>query len=192
MPPTDLAALQGAGLKNGAGSAELNLPSTTSVGFDWKIGPTFSLQGEYARTTWSSFKTLVVKFTDNVPPQTTESITDESWNDTTFVSLGGTWKLNQEWTLRAGLAFDQSAVDDAHRTPRIPDNDRKWISFGGTYIVSKKTAIDFGYTRIIVADGKVMLSAGTTATDPNATRGNLNGHIHAAINILGAQVRYSF
>jgi long-chain fatty acid transport protein len=192
MPATDLAALTGAGLKNGKGQADLALPSTLSLGFDWKVSPTFSLQGEVARTTWSSFKTLVVKFTDNVPPQTTESITDENWSDTTFVSLGGTWKLNQAWTFRAGAAFDKSAVDDAHRTPRIPDNDRKWVSFGASYAFSKKTSLDVGYSRLFVTDGKVMLTSGTTSADPNLTRGNLNGTIKAEINILGAALRYSF
>ena len=192
MPATDLAALQGAGLKNGKGQADLDLPATASLGFDWKVSPTFSLQGEVARTTWSSFKTLVVKFTDNVSPQTTESITDENWRDTTFISLGGTWKLDGGWMLRAGAAFDQSAVDDNHRTPRIPDNDRKWVSFGASYAFSKKMSVDVGYSRLFISDGKVNLSAGTSPYDNNATRGSLTGTIKADINILGAQLRYSF
>jgi len=192
MPPTDYAALTGAGLRNGKGQADLPLPATTSLGFDWKATPTFSLQGEVARTTWSCFKQLDVKFTDNAPPQVTDSITDESWNDTTFVSLGGTWILNQEWTFRAGLAFDKGAVDDAHRTPRIPDNDRKWISLGVSYDFSKKMALDVGYSRLFVSDSKVMLTTSAAATDPNLTRGNLSGTIQNAINILGAQLRYRF
>lgn len=192
LPSTDLLALQGAGLKNGKGQADLDLPATLSVGFDWKATPTFALQGEVARTTWSRFKTLVVKFTDNVAPQTTQSVTDEEWKDTTFVSLGGTWKLNQAWTFRAGVAFDQSAVEDAYRTPRIPDNDRKWVSLGASYRFSNKTTLDIGYSRLFITDGKVMLSAGTSPYDNNATRGSLNGSIKADINILGAGLRYSF
>lgn len=184
MPATDLAALNAAGLKNGKGSAELNLPATTSLGFDWKLNPTFSLQGEVARSTWSRFKELRVKFDTGAP----DSITAENWNDTTFISLGGTWKKSEAWSFRAGLAMDNSAVDDAHRTPRIPDNDRKWVSLGATYTMSKKTSIDFGFTRIFVADGKVML----TAAGDNVTRGSLSGTMKAEINILGAQLRYSF
>jgi long-chain fatty acid transport protein len=184
MPATDLGALNAAGLRNGGGSAELSLPATTSLGFDWKATPTFSFQGEVARTSWSKFKELRVKFDTGAP----DSVTDESWNDTTFVSLGGTWKLDQAWTVRAGLAFDKSAVDDTHRTPRIPDNDRKWVSLGCTYVFSKKMAVDVGYSRLLIADGKVNL----TAAGDNITRGNLTGTIQAAINILGAQLRYSF
>jgi long-chain fatty acid transport protein len=83
-------------------------------------------------------------------------------------------------------------VDDAHRTPRIPDNDRKWVSLGCSYAFSKKASIDVGYSRLFISDGKVNLTAGPSPADLNTTRGNLSGTIQAAINILGAQVRYSF
>jgi long-chain fatty acid transport protein len=184
LPPTDLAALNGAGLKNGGGQADLALPATASLGFDWKATSAFSLQGEVAQSTWSRFKELRVKFNTGAP----DSITDENWKDTWFYSLGGTYKVNQDWTLRAGVAFDQGAVDDNHRTPRIPDNDRKWLSLGATYTVSKKVAIDVGYTHLFIGDAKINL----TAAGDNTTRGSLTGTMKATIEILGAQVRYSF
>jgi long-chain fatty acid transport protein len=162
----------------------MNLPATASLGLDYKFTPAFSVQAEVARSTWSRFKELRVKFDTGAP----DSVTNESWNDTTFVSIGANWKLNDAWTIRYGIAMDQSAVDDAHRTPRIPDNDRKWISLGASYQYSKKATVDIGFTRIFVADGKVML----TAAGDNVTRGSLNGVMAAAINILGAQLRYSF
>jgi long-chain fatty acid transport protein len=188
LPAPDLMALNGAGLKNGKGQADLALPATASLGFDWKATPTFSLQGEVARTTWSRFKELRVKFDTGAP----DSVTDESWNDTTFISLGGTWKLNGGWTVRAGAAFDKSAVDDNHRTPRIPDNDRKWVSFGTSYAFSKKLSVDVGYSRLFISNGKVNLDEDKALTDPNLLRGSLTGTIQAEINIFGAQLRYSF
>lgn len=180
----DLVALNAAGLRNGGGEADLALPATASLGFDWKLNPTFSFQGEVARTTWSRFKELRVKFDTGAP----DSVTDESWKDTTFVSVGGTWKANQDWTLRAGLGYDTSAVDETHRTPRIPDNDRKWLSLGLSYNLSKKTAIDVGYTHLFISDSKINLSS----AGDNLTRGSLNATMKATIDILGAQVRYRF
>ena len=184
MPGTDLGALQAAGLRNGKGSADLALPATASLGFDWKATPGFTLQGEVARTTWSRFKELRVKFDTGAP----DSVTDESWKDSTFISIGGTWKTNTPWTFRAGLAFDTSAVDDNHRTPRIPDNDRKWASVGLSYALSKKSTIDVGYSRLFIADGKMNLSA----AGYNQLRGSLTGTIQADINLFGAGFRYSF
>jgi long-chain fatty acid transport protein len=188
LPTTDLMALNGAGLRNGHGSAELDLPATASLGFNWNATPTFTLSGEVARTTWSNFKELRIKFDTGLA----DSVTNENWKDTTFISVGGTWKLDGGWMLRAGAAFDSSAVDDNHRTPRIPDNDRKWASCGFSYAFSKKTSVDVGYSRLFISNGKVNLSAGSTGSDPNVTRGNLTGTIQADINIFGAQLRYNF
>ena len=184
MPSTDLAALQGAGLRNGKGQADLALPATASLGFDWKVNPAFSLQGEVAQSTWSRFKELRVKFDTGLA----DSVTDESWKDTWFYSVGGTWKVNQDWTIRGGLAYDQSAVDENHRTPRIPDNDRKWVSLGLTYNLSKKTAVDVGYSHLFISDSKINL----TSAGDNLTRGSLNATMKATIDILGVSLRYSF
>ncbi|WP_243315581.1 OmpP1/FadL family transporter [Geothrix paludis] len=184
MPSTDLAALQGAGLRNGKGQADLALPATASLGFDWQVDPAFSFQGEVARSTWSRFKELRVKFDTGLA----DSVTDESWRDTWFYSLGGTWKMDSTWTFRAGVGFDQGAVDDNHRTPRIPDNDRKWLSVGLSYAFSKKMSMDVGYTHLFISDAKINL----TSAGDNLTRGSLNATMKASIEILGAQLRYSF
>jgi len=184
LPSTDLAALNGAGLRNGKGQADLALPATASLGFDWKLTPAFSLQGEVAQSTWSRFKELRVKFDTGLA----DSITDENWRDTWFYSLGGTWKMDQDWTFRAGVGFDQGAVDDNHRTPRIPDADRKWVSVGFSYNFSKKTALDLGYTHLFIDTAKINLSS----AGDNLTRGSLTGNMKATIDILGVQLRYSF
>jgi long-chain fatty acid transport protein len=184
IPATDLAALNGAGLRNGKGQADLALPATASLGFDYKLSPAFSLQGEVAQSTWSRFKELRVKFDTGLA----DSITDENWKDTWFYSVGGTWKVNQEWTVRGGLGYDQSAVDENHRTPRIPDNDRKWLSLGVSYDLSKKTTIDVGYTHLFISDSKLNLSS----AGDNLTRGSLTGTMKATIDILGVSLRYSF
>lgn len=188
MPTTDYLALTSAGLRNCGGSAELNLPAMASVGLDWKVAPDMSIQAEVARTTWSRFRELRVKFDSGAP----DSVTDEKWKDSTFVSVGTTWVINPTWTFRAGVGFDSSAVDDLHRTPRIPDNDRQWVALGCTYTLSKRASLDVGYSRLFIPAGKVVLSGGTSPFDPNATRGNLTGSIVANINLLGAALRYSF
>ncbi len=188
MPATDYAALTGAGLKNGKGQADLDLPATTSLGFDWKVSPTVALQGEVARTTWSRFKTLVVKFDTGAP----DNVTNEDWRDTTFMSVGGTWVLDPVWTLRAGVGYDQGAVERVHATPRIPDDNRTWASLGLSYAFSKNASVDVGYTHLFIPKGTIQLSAGTSPTDPNAIRGNLGGTIQATIDIAGVQMHYRF
>jgi long-chain fatty acid transport protein len=186
------AGFQAEGFANGGGQAELNLPADASFGFDYKVSSTFSLQGEACLTTWSRFKQLNVQLTNNVAPQVTNVVTDEHWRDTWFYSLGGTWKVDSAWTLRAGLAFDQGAVTDGYRTPRIPDGDRTWVSAGASYAVSKSLSLDIGYTHIWVKDSAVQLTTTASQLDPNFTRGNLNGNFAMSANVLAVGARFSF
>jgi len=171
--------------KNVSATAELNLPSTTSLGINADLSQAISIQGELARTSWSSFKELRVKFSGGVPP---DSITEEQWRDTWFYALGLTWKATEAWTLRTGLAYDQGAVKDEFRTPRIPDGNRTWVSLGAGYAFSQKVAVDFAYTHIFVTDGPLQL----TAADSNQSRGSLTGNYKNSIDIFSAQAKFTF
>jgi long-chain fatty acid transport protein len=189
-----VAGFQAEGFRNGGGQAELNLPADTSFGFDYKVSSAFSFQGEACLTTWSRFKELNVQLTSNTAPPDviTNVITEEHWRDTWFFSLGGVWKVDPAWTLRAGLAHDQGAVTDGFRTPRIPDGDRTWVSLGGSYAFSKSLTVDVGYSHLFVKDSQVNLTTSASQTDPNFTRGNLTGSYKLNANVLAVGARFSF
>jgi long-chain fatty acid transport protein len=177
---------------NGSATAELNLPGTTSMGVQVEVSKAVTLHGEIARTEWSSFKEIRVKFSNGLA----DSVTEENWRDTWFYALGLTWRATDAWTLRTGLAYDQGAVPDAYRTPRIPDGDRTWLSVGAGYAFSKKASVDVAYTHIFVKDGPSELQAVpagyTFSNSPNKLRGDLNGTYKNSIDILAAQVRFLF
>jgi len=180
-----ITALTSAGYVNGGASAELKLPSTTSLGLHVEATPTLSIQGEIAHTGWSTFKELRVDFDH---PAMADSVTEEEWRDTWFYAVGLTWKATEAWTLRSGLAYDQSAVKDEFRTPRIPDGNRTWLSVGAGYAFSSKASVDVAYTHIFVTDGPLQL----TAAAPNQSRGSLSGTYKNSIDILSAQARFMF
>lgn len=177
---------------SGGGKADVKLPDTASLGFVYDVSKEFSVQGEVARTGWAKFDELRVRFATGVPTPPPDSVVNESWKDTWYYALGFNWKLDGAWTIRAGAAFDQSPVDDAHRTPRIPDGDRTWFSLGASYEYSKRTTIDVGYTHIIAPDSYLNLSAGTNPSGDNFFRGTLTGKYKIGANILAVGMRYKF
>jgi long-chain fatty acid transport protein len=187
-----VAYFQSIGLRNGGGKADLDLPANASIGFNYQVNDTFSLQGEAQWTGWSRFKQLDVKFTDNAGLPITHSLTDEHWRDTYFYSLGGNWKLGNGWSFRGGLGFDLGAVTDGYRTPRIPDGDRTWASLGATYNFSKSFSVDAGYTHLFVKDSKVELRTTASQTDPNFSRGNLDATYKLSGDIFAVQARFKF
>ncbi|MBP1628340.1 MAG: fadL [Holophagaceae bacterium] len=172
-------------------AAEVDLPSTLSLGFDYKLEKGVSFQVEVAYTDWSRFKELKIELLDNQADglPLTNSTTEEKWNDTWFVAMGLTWKASDAWTFRLGGALDQGATNDTYRTPRIPDADRKWVSGGLGYAFSKHLGMDLAFTHIFVDSGNLAL---TTAGVGNATRGNLSGTFHSSIDIFSASMRYTF
>ncbi len=174
-------------LVNGTATAEVELPDMTSLGLSWDITPEVSVAFEAARTGWSTFKELRVKFGSSQA----DSVTHENWRNTMYYALGGTWKATETLTLRAGLATDQGAVEDAYRTPRIPDGNRTWFSGGLSYAFSKSMALDFAYTHITVKDGPLALQAGAPG-NPDFFRGNLSGTFQNSIDILAVAARFSF
>ena len=59
--------------------------------------------------------------------------------------MGATHTLNDQWTLRGGLAYDQSPVPADTRSISIPDVDRTWYTLGATYAATPNLSVDGGF-----------------------------------------------
>ena len=87
-------------------------------------------------------------------------------------------------TLRFGGGWDESpAHHDAHRTLRIPDNDRWWMSVGASYM-KDNWQLDVGYAHMIARTAKAWEVSDPTAV--HAKYKNMQSHM------LGAQFQYKF
>ncbi len=171
---------------NGNASADFETPATLSFGVYQTLSERWAVMGDVAWTDWSVFKELRVKFDNAAQP---ENVTEENWNDTWFVALGTTWRATDTVTLRAGVAYDQSPVTDANRTPRVPDSDRYWVALGASYAPRAWISLDLAFTHIFMPDASVDLTTGGTG---NALRGNLDARYDSSIDIivLGARIQF--
>ena len=79
-------------------------------------------------------------------------------------------------------------MQDAERTPRLPDADRLWFALGAQYTMSRNIKLDVGYAFITAENAPTEYqNAGSTAAS-----GSLKGNYDAFVNILSAQMTYSF
>ncbi|HWL70746.1 MAG TPA: OmpP1/FadL family transporter [Geminicoccus sp.] len=166
--------------------ASLTTPTTVSLGLSQAIGSDLTLLADVQWTDWSQFDELRIDF-DN--PAQAASVTTQNWSDTWFASVGAAYRLNEQWTLRAGAAFDQSPVPNNDRTPRIPDSDRYWLSAGVSWAPWQDWTFDLGYSHIFLEDSEVDLS---TSGAGNTTRGNLSANYESQINIIAVAARVAF
>ena len=113
-------------------------------------------------TKWSSLDELDIKIQGGA-----QSVTQLQWNDTTRYALGATYKYNESWLFRTGVAFDQTPVPNAQlRTARIPDADRTWLSFGANYKLNKKLSFDLGYAHLFVDNPDINSSDAYDPSNP--------------------------
>ena len=132
---------------------------------------------------------MVISTFETLPGQTLTSVAlhfKNSWR----VGLGANYQLTPQWKLRGGVAFDKSPVQDAFRTPRLPDEDRTWLAAGAQWAFAPNVTLDFGLAYIFVKDASSNLVNQETATC--VPRGSLVGTYEANVWILSAQMRWSF
>lgn len=166
--------------------ASLTTPSTVSLGFSQRLGERLTLLADLQWADWSQFDELRIAF-DN--PAQAASVTTQNWQDSWFASLGTAYRLNKQWTLRAGAAFDGSPVPDKDRTPRIPDGDRYWLSAGASWSPWPDWTFDVGYSHVFIEDTDLDLSASGTG---NAMRGNLQAAYESRVDIVAVAARIAF
>ena len=164
--------------------AEVTLPESVSLSLAHKLTNRLELLGDVTWTGWSSFDELRVKEVDGV---TTVTVTPEEWEDVTRISLGANYKVNDKLTLRTGIAIDEEPIPSAAlRTPRIPGNDRTWLSIGAGYQLNKHMKLDVGYSHLYLEE---------TPIDNAGEESNgfsVRGLYNSRVDIISAQVSYTF
>lgn len=181
LVPSNVLPLLGGAFVNTNGSADFDSPWFISGSWWHAFDDRFSLGLDAAYTHWSSFKQLVVNYANPLQPSSTSTF---NWDDTWFFSFGGDYRLDDHWTLRAGVAYDQTPTTDATRTPRVPDGDRTWISIGVGYKVSDQLKFDAGYVHLFVNDANI--------NHTSATFSQLVGHSESSGNVFGISGQYLF
>jgi len=138
-------------------------------------------------TGWSSFDELRIVYDNPAQPDT---VTTESWDDTYRYSVGFDYQYSDTMILRSGLAYDETPIPSPERrTPRIPGNDRTWLSFGLTYMLDDQSSIDVGYSHLFIDDAEINNTLETIDPRLNAT---LTGTYKASVDILSVQWNKKF
>ncbi len=184
--PADVATVLGSSpttaplFRDGNVKADLTTPSITSLSAAYQFNDQLAIMAEYAETDWHSLQEVRIDFVNPDP----DSVEDFSWGDTRFWSIGAEYKLSEAFTLRGGFAYDETPTTFATRTPRLPDEDRRWFSFGITWNMSEKIEINAAYTRIQPDTPKIGVL--------DSQRHSLFGEFSSDVNLFGVSGRYSF
>lgn len=130
-------------------SLDLDTPESIDVSLTHELNDQWTLYGGAMWTRWSRFEAIIIE-NDGIPGPLQGNLApiveEQDWHDTWSYAIGAAYKLNREWTLRTGLAFDQSPTNNLHRSPRIPTGDRTAISFGLAWSPNDDVTVDLAYS----------------------------------------------
>lgn len=171
-------------------SAAVALPENFSVSAFSKLDDKWDLMGDVTWTRWSRFKELRIIRENGTA--STLAVTPENWHNTMRYSVGASYHYSDALKLRAGLAYDEEAIDDQFRTARIPGNDRKWLSLGAGYQIAPNSKIDVGYSHLFISSAPISDKQNNLAAVPPKVDGNLIGSYDGSVDILSVQFKHNF
>jgi long-chain fatty acid transport protein len=179
---------------SGAARAVAELPATYSLSLVQAVAPAIDILADVTFTQWSNIQQItVVNPSSGAARDILAFDFDNSWR----FSLGANYRMSDVWLLRVGVAHDISPVKSAqHRTVRLPDADRTWLSLGARWTLSPTSAVDLAYAHLFLQDVDVnftrgQLVSGTTSVNP-ATVSTVSGSYTGSVDILSVQYVHRF
>ena len=109
-------------------STELTLASVARLGLSHIFNDRWSGYASFGWDNWSQMDEVLLT-TDarglNLP---------RNWEDTYHYALGAEYRLDQQWTLKGGVAYDTNPVDKVDRTADMPIDRQVRYALGADYL----------------------------------------------------------
>jgi long-chain fatty acid transport protein len=170
-----------AAFANGTAQTRVELPETATLSATTQAFEKWTLMAALTWAGWSRFNEIVIRFDNGAPDATLAA----HWQDTVRIAIGASYRYNEQWSLSMGVAYDPTAIPDQFRGPRIPEQTRTILAFGGEYALTKQDSIGVGYQHQFQR---------TVTIDVNdAVAGTLSGNYRSPyIDVLALQYNHTF
>ena len=170
--------------QTGPARIDMTLPASWILSVTQTLNDRWEMLGDLSWTGWSVIqKADIVRTDTGATPQTLETKFRDTWR----AALGANYKLNDQWKLKYGLAYDQTPVRNAStRLVSLPDNDRVWLTIGAQWKPTPISTVDLGAAYIHIRDAKIDNNQAASG------RGRITGEYSGSIWILGAQYSLAF
>jgi len=172
----------------GSAKADANLPDSILLSAFHQVNPQWAVMADVMWTQWSRIDKLAFQLGNG-----TSSTIPLKWEDSFRYAIGASYKKDDRWTLRGGLAFDESPTPSPEfRISALPDEDRTWLTFGAGFKYSKNISFDFGYAHLFIDDTDINSTDAYSSVSAPLVEGlhRITGEYEASVDIISAQVNW--
>lgn len=174
-------------------STSIETPDTIMLTSTWEATDQLRLSGLIRWANWSDFKELNIKNSipagviagNRLAAKFSEKDVINEWQDTWLFSIGADYKISSAFTVRGGLAYETSPIDDqSTRMAVIPDTDRIWFSLGASWYPTQDLQFDVGAT--------YLMGVGDTDLYDGVDGKKVGKYDSLDAYLLGVQMQYRF
>lgn len=149
-------------------TSNVTLPDMVTLGLRQRVNTEWTVLAGFEWTRWSVFNTFPVCITGPAPFPALAGCPAAlalsfQYKNSWYASLGAEYKWSPNLTLRGGLGYEKSPINDSNRGLRLPDSDRIWATVGAGYQISNKLSVDVSYAHVFGKSGGVNIVPGNPA-----------------------------
>lgn len=140
------------------------LPAALNIAISKTWHDKFTLEFNYERTFWSTYKNLDFKYDRTIQAPLIPVFDNpiaRDWKDTNTFRVGATIQIDPQFTVMMGFAIDKTPVPDKTIGFELPDSDAKIYSMGVRYQYSKSISLGAAF----LYDSKETRNFGTGVAD---------------------------
>ena len=177
-------ALQNNGVLNKRLDLGITVPQHVVLSGYHELNDRLAVMGDFGWENWSQFGEVDVSV---VSSTTTSLTTTTKYNDTYHVGIGTQYRLNPEWLLNGGFAYDSSMVSAANRSIALPVGANYKFGLGANWLMNPKVKLGFSYELSYSGDLSVSQNRGPLAGQVSGDYKNAMTHFFAFTLNWGSQ-----
>jgi long-chain fatty acid transport protein len=177
-------ALQNNGVLNRRVDMGITVPQHVMVSGYHELSEAWAIMGDFGWENWSKFGQVDVA----VVSSTTNSVTTASkFDDTYHVGIGTQYRLNPEWLLNGGFAYDSSMVSAANRSIALPTGAAYKFGMGADWLMNQNIKLGFSYELAYMGNMSISQNRGPLAGQVTGEFKDTMMHIFAFTLNWGSQ-----
>jgi len=161
-------------------STTLPLPANLDFGVSYQVSEKLMLGMSLNYVFWSVYDSLIFDFETNTPALP-DSKNPRLYEDKLIVRLGGEYKINEKFEVRAGGYYDPSPVNKEYFSPETPSLNNIALTAGLSFKPVERLSIDLSFLYIMGMEA-----------DKQYTPDNFAGTFKSRIYIPGLGLTYNF
>ena len=150
LGPTLSAAL--GGVLDAKVDLEMNLPQVVMFSGYHEMTDRLAVMANIGWQEWSEFGKSDIIINSNTTTRLTQ---DRNYEDTWHFALGMQYRIMDPWLLSAGVAYDESPVEDEDRTPDLPLDRQIRYAAGAQYEWKDNLTLGFAYEYVDLGDAEI-------------------------------------